>query len=661
MIFMTAQLSPEHIAALHASAISDPVISARGYRTIVDAEELEPYGFTRAQRRAPGLLLPVCPVDGGNGLYVYRPDNPIVKEKRRERNKDGTHPCSVLKYLLPQGAAVRIDCPPICRPNLADPRIPLWITEGQKKADSLASHGQCAIALLGVWNFKGRNEFGGTTILADFDYIAFNNRDVRIVFDSDVMTKPEVRQALDRLTEHLQRKGAQVSAVYLQPNGNGKTGVDDYLAAGHTLQELEALIQGPRPEPKAAPPTYELLDYEPVRMSRPLSLIGGMGYAATWLSVRATIRESVSKRGEIVRHDPPKETTERRLFILRSDRTVFGDIGSPITDLGFDVHLPETPEPAKLLRAAALKRYLAGAQPSPGPTFWKVLNVVDHFIDFDRSLADQLTMCELLACYIISTYFLDAFTVFGFLWPNGDRGVGKTQLLQVIASLAYLGQVILAGGSYATLRDLADYGATLAFDDAEGLSDPKKTDPDKRNLLLAGNRKGSLVTVKELMGERWQTRYINTFCPRLFSAIRLPDPILASRTIVVPLVKTPDRARGNADPLDPSEWTEDRAALVDDLWLLGLAHIAQMPAYEQKVNETAPLVGRDLEPWRPILATASWLDDQGVDGLAKRMQQLAVNYQPEREDLEPADMTRCTVLAVLAICTVLPETSPNEP
>jgi hypothetical protein len=152
--------------------------------------------------------------------------------------------------------------------------------------------------------------------------------------------------------------------------------------------------------------------------------------------------------------------------------------------------------------------------------------VVDRFIDFNRSLADQETMADMIACYVLAGWFLDAFNVIGNLWPNGDRGCGKTQLLNVVAELAYLGIVLLAGGSYASLRDLADYGATLAFDDAENLSDPARTDPDKRALLLAGNRRGACVGVKELGGDRvWRTRYVNTFTPRLFSATRLPDPI----------------------------------------------------------------------------------------------------------------------------------------
>ena len=152
---------------------------------------------------------------------------------------------------------MRIDCPPLCHEKLADPKIPLWVTEGQKKADALTSRGACAIALLGVSSFKGRNIFGGVIFLADWDYIALNARDIRIVFDNDLMQEPAVRKALERLTEYLQRKGAHVHAVYFPIDGGRKVGVDQYLASGRTLNALE----GPRPQPKPAAATFELLGH----------------------------------------------------------------------------------------------------------------------------------------------------------------------------------------------------------------------------------------------------------------------------------------------------------------------------------------------------------------------------------------------------------------
>ena len=339
-------------------------------------------------------------------------------------------------------------------------------------------------------------------------------------------------------------------------------------------------------------------------------------------------------------------------MIFRDDTKTFGDGGfEPMKNLGLDVRLPEIPLNDRLWSATAVKAYRIGERPDPAKVFSQIVDVVNRFIDFDHSFAEQQAMGELVACYIISTWFLDAFNVIGFLWPNGERGSGKTQLLTIIAELSYLGQMILAGSSYASLRDLADYGATLCFDDAESLADPKKTDPDKRNLLLAGNRRGNTVTIKEKGPDgEWRTRHVSTYCARSFSAIRLPDPTLASRTIIIPLVRTADRQKANSDPLVYDLWPHDRRMLIDNLWAMGLAHLPEMPKHEASVNQCAKLIGRNLEPWRPILSVARWLGDKGIVGLWERMERLALVYQGERQEMESTDLT---ILVVRAVCKCL--------
>ncbi|MSP11617.1 MAG: DUF3854 domain-containing protein [Chloroflexi bacterium] len=658
------QLAPDHYRMLHAESGIDPaVIQERGYRTVVDGRELAALGLAPAQCRVPGLLLPLYAVDGSSPLVVYRPDNPRVVEEKKRRLPDGTYPCKVIKYEVPKQAGVRLDCPPRCRPRLADPRTPLWITEGQKKADKLASEGLCAVALLGVWNFKGQNDFGGTTFLADWDYIALQGREVRIVFDSDVMQKPSVRLALERLSEHLRRKGASVAAVYLPPGSDGrKVGVDDWLAAGHTAEALGALVEAPRRLPQPQQPALELLDAPPAHLRRPLMLIDGTAYAAAWLHVKKTITEKLDREGHIVRLDPPQEEYAQQLFVMRSDGALTGcqaaqgsrpapSSGRPDPALGFAVELPEIPRDEKLWSAAGVRVYRAGKRPDPAAVFWQVVDVINTFIDFDRSLGEQQTMCEMVACYVLSTWFLDAFNVVGFLWPNGERGSGKSHLLLLVGQLAYLGEVILAGGSFPSLRDLADYGATLCFDDAESLSNAK-TDPDKRNLLLAGNRRGSTVTVKELGSDKqWHTRYVNAYCARAFSAIHLPDPVLGSRTIVVPLVRTTDRRKANADPYEHNLWPTPPRKLLDDLWALGLANLAALPAYDAQVGQRSALAGRNLEPWRALLAVALWLEERGVAGLWQRMEDLAVAYQQEKPGLETEDLTASVIRALCQYAT----------
>ncbi len=388
----------------------------------------------------------------------------------------------------------------------------------------------------------------------------------------------------------------------------------------------------PKKESQSPTPIVELGN-APMGIFRPLTLLAGKAYAATWVYKKATYHDRVEE--------------DYKLIILRNDGGAYGP--KNMADLGVSIKLPEMPLPNQRLSFEGAESFLEGYRPDSAHVFNRVIEVVDRFIDFDKSLADQHTMSEMIACWILATWFLDAFNVIGYLWPNGSKGSGKTKLLTIVAELSYLGEV-LAGGSFASLRDLADYGATLAFDDTENLSDPKKTDPNKRTLLLAGNRKGSTVSLKEQgPDKKWRTRHVNTYCARLFSATSLPDEILASRTIIVPLIRTLDRRRANADPLEYDLWPCDRRKLIDDLWLLALAHLPELPEYEKRVNREATLTGRNLEPWRALLAIALWLDEKGVTGLWERMEKLSQDYQQERPEFEADDLTVLTVKALVKL------------
>lgn len=220
-------LSPAHQALLDGSAIRPETAAARGYWTATRAAELRRLGFGTGQSRVPALVIPVWGVAGEVVLYQCRPDAPrIVKGK-------------ALKYETPTGAHMALDVPPPIRGLLRDPAVPLFITEGVRKADSAASRGLCCIALLGVWNWRGSNAVGGRLALADWESIALNHRKVYIAFDSDVMTKPAVHAALERLKAFLEHRGADVLMVYLPPGSGGeKIGLDDYFAAGNSVPEL---------------------------------------------------------------------------------------------------------------------------------------------------------------------------------------------------------------------------------------------------------------------------------------------------------------------------------------------------------------------------------------------------------------------------------------
>lgn len=177
------------------SGISEEVIDARGYRTVDKKIELEKLGFSKAQRNVPGMLIPVWSPNEEIVIYQYRPDEPRIKDGKP------------VKYETPTGTRMVLDVHPFAREMLGDPSVPLLITEGIKKGDALVSRGLCAVALLGVWNFRGKNEKGGLAALVEWEYIALNgDRPISIVYDSDVMRKPAVYKALVRLKAFLEAR-----------------------------------------------------------------------------------------------------------------------------------------------------------------------------------------------------------------------------------------------------------------------------------------------------------------------------------------------------------------------------------------------------------------------------------------------------------------------
>lgn len=181
------------------SAIAADVIDARGYWTAPTWHELGGLGFRGTQKRAecfPGLVVPQWSTDGENVYSVIRWDTPRMTPSGKS-----------IKYDAPAGVKLRIDVPPTCRPGLADPTRDLWLTEGAKKADALASAGLCAVNIPGVWSWKT------PTVMADFDSIVLRERRVILAFDSDILTNAKVMLATIRLARWLANRHADVRVV----------------------------------------------------------------------------------------------------------------------------------------------------------------------------------------------------------------------------------------------------------------------------------------------------------------------------------------------------------------------------------------------------------------------------------------------------------------
>ena len=133
------------------------------------------------------------------------------------------------KYLTAKGAGCRPYFSPLVEPAFWRASKDIFITEGEKKADSMTHHGFPCIGLSGVDCWRDKRS-GQSAVLPELCEINFKNRRVYIAFDSDVAHNPRVRDALEGLSRWLTGQGGRVKIIQLPCEMNGeKNGADDLI------------------------------------------------------------------------------------------------------------------------------------------------------------------------------------------------------------------------------------------------------------------------------------------------------------------------------------------------------------------------------------------------------------------------------------------------
>jgi Domain of unknown function (DUF3854) len=470
------ELLQPHRDLLHASGISDEVIKERGYESVFGKKRLIDASFSLAQQRPTGILIPLFAPDGSPAGWQYRPDTPRIKDGKP------------LKYETPSGANIRLDVPPRCRPSLGNPSIDLWVTEGIKKGDALASHGLCAAAMLGVWGFKGKNNDGGITFLADFDNIALKGRRVVIAFDSDVSVKPEVKKAMERLGEHLRRKGANPHVVFLTQDGVNKVGVDDYLLT-HSIEELQKLIE-------------------------PLQTI-----------IEAKINE-VFVPGFILRDGTIGEVVidgamDERSFVIRGPSGARSNVSD--FPMGNTDYKPMNDGLAghTVVFASAVSAYA-----SLGDLLAEVRAFIHRYVELPSNFE------AIASLYILLSWVYDPLPTLPYLRALGDYGSGKTRFLDVTGAIVF--RAIRAAGATSPspiFRIIDMYGGSLVLDEADFARSDAISEIVK--ILNSGYKPGSPVLRSEPTNSKnWEPHSYNVFGPKILATRkRWTDRALESRCL----------------------------------------------------------------------------------------------------------------------------------
>lgn len=235
-------LTPEHRALLvQGSGLTDEVIDRRGYYSISRAGLFARYASGEIVREATsaqsGIVIPVIRPDGQEHCEIIRLVGlPPGHDK--------------LKYVWPTGKRNALDIHPAYAQFASDPSVPLVVTEGIKKGDSIVSRALgepvCVVSINGCWGWVS-SENGASRASVDWRDIGLTEkRRIILVPDSDYALNPDVRKGWDNLATYLQSKTGEgrVQIAPVPPKGLEKQGADDFLLE-NTLEALLSLARHP--------------------------------------------------------------------------------------------------------------------------------------------------------------------------------------------------------------------------------------------------------------------------------------------------------------------------------------------------------------------------------------------------------------------------------
>jgi hypothetical protein len=236
-------LSDRHYIELSiGSGLADDIILLAGFRTLDGTPENRQFLYERGYRGEQLELLPLlyCPFFDTEGVEFsqIKSDHPRLDEVGKP-----------IKYETPCVGGYGVACCPNQLEMLLDPSVPIWITEGLKKAAALWQHGLCAIGLAGVWMHRiGEKTDPTRPLLPGLARLPFSGRRMIIAYDSDSLSKESVYLADLNIAAELSAVGAQVQFTVLphKPDGS-KMGVDDFLLT-HSMEDLLACVVDTLPQ-----------------------------------------------------------------------------------------------------------------------------------------------------------------------------------------------------------------------------------------------------------------------------------------------------------------------------------------------------------------------------------------------------------------------------
>ena len=151
-------------------------------------------------------------------------------------------------------------------------------------------------------------------------------------------------------------------------------------------------------------------------------------------------------------------------------------------------------------------------------------------------LADPM-LYELLPLYIMGTYVFRIFDTVAYIHFNGNAASGKTQALAFLRAFGLNANGASQTSVSALFRFITSRPGLFCVDEQENFQ--SEEGQEIRRILLAGYKRGQSVARTERIGnDQMMPMQFPVYGPKAISSINPLEPVLASRTLVIPMRAT---------------------------------------------------------------------------------------------------------------------------
>ena len=572
-------LTDADLAMFQRLKIPPELLEAAQVERVTDREARDRYGII-GQGDMTGIAFPYFdPTTRYRTTARLRRDHPDFEQGKPEK-----------KYISAYGDKKHLYFPPGARELLAESRVSVIIVEAEKSALAGRAWAQRAnrptlfIGTGGCWGWRGRtgkaesangNRVDQKGPLPDLDLIAWQDRDVVILFDSNATTNFAVRRARFELAQELMSRGAKVRLGDL-PAIDKVNGPDDLLA--------------------------ECGDWS---ISSLLEIAGPFAQVAVAEAEAAVIELETNTEARL--HGDPKQTfvvlaavddlEQRELLIGRAARAFGRLLPKGVIRNAVEELRQKRSHACEKVAEESRRSSLRKLKVVP----MELVTEVETFFTERAYLPAGAGL--VLALWSMNTWTFESFDTVPFLsLESAVPACGKSTVLERLLGAVCVRPQMTANMTEATFFRIIDkLRPTLLVDEAELLEGRSEKADSLREIAHAGYKKGGKVPRCE--GDEHEVRWFDVFCPQAYAAIGgLSGPLL-DRAIVIHMERAP-RKGNHRKSTKLKAVTQAAAPLREKLE----AYSLQVADVLAELYDSAPDEGcwpgirdREAELWEPLL------------------------------------------------------------